>query len=120
MAVPLIKRGDFLRLDRRTLALLRKASPHDLILVTPSVDAEMMTHGYGIGIFAMPIPGNDAAPEVYAWYLPGRRAVIPLPPLAGTLAGPAAKEPAQVDTALLDQHESGFCGGAAELCRHPS
>ena len=84
MAVPLIKRGDFLRLDRRTLALLRKASPHDLILVTPSVDAEMMTHGYGIGIFAMPIPGNDALPEVYAWYLPGRRGVIPLPPLAGT------------------------------------
>ena len=84
MAVPLVSRGDFLRLDRHALAPLREGTPHDLILVTLSVDAEMMLHGYRVGIFAMPIPGNDTRPEVYAWYLPAIRAVIPLPPPPGT------------------------------------
>ena len=84
MAVSLLSRGDFLCLDRRVLAPLREASANDLILATLSVDAEMMIHGYGVGIFAMPIPGNDTRPEVYAWYLPEIRSVIPLPPPPGT------------------------------------
>ncbi len=87
MAIPLVTRGEFLRLDRRVLEPLRGASAVDLILATLSVDAEMMMHGYGAGIFAMPVPGDDTRPDVYAWYLPERRGVIPVPPAANTWLG---------------------------------
>ncbi len=80
MAIPLVSKGDFLRLDRRVLEQLRGASTLDLILATLSVDAEMMMHGYRAGIFAMPVPADDTRPEVYAWYLPELRGVIPIPP----------------------------------------